>query len=59
VLTMCNEDGKSTGKTVKLQPEDDPRLVASRLLRKEMLKQPRSDFNRGSSIRNMELPDVR
>jgi hypothetical protein len=46
VLTMCNEDGKSTGKTVKLQPEDDPRLVASRLLRKEMLKQPRSDFNR-------------
>jgi hypothetical protein len=46
VLTMYTEDGKSTGKTVKLQPGDDPRLVASRSLRAEMLKQPRSDFNR-------------
>jgi len=46
VLTMCSEDGKSTGKTHKLQPGDDPRVVATRLLRAEMLKQSRSDFNR-------------
>jgi hypothetical protein len=46
VLTMCSEDGRSTGKTCKLQPGDDPRVVATRLLRQEMLRQPRSDFNR-------------
>jgi hypothetical protein len=45
-LTMCNEDGKSTGKLCRLQPGDDPRIVATRLLRQQMLKQPVSDFNR-------------
>jgi hypothetical protein len=46
VLTMCNEDGRPTGKPCKLQPGDDPRIVAKRLLRQQMLKAPASDFNR-------------
>jgi hypothetical protein len=46
VLKMCDEDGRPTGKTYKLNPDDDARQVATRLLRQELLKQPASDFNR-------------
>ena len=45
-LTMCSEDGRPTGKPCKLHPGDDPRIVGKRLLRKEMLKAPASNFDR-------------
>ncbi len=52
VLTMCAEDGKPSGNKFKLQPGDDSRLIASRLLRQEMLKRPPQNSTEGSFIRN-------
>ena len=46
VLRMCSEDGKPTGKSHKLGPNDSERRIAHRLLRQEMTKAPRSDFHR-------------
>jgi hypothetical protein len=53
ILRMCDEDGKPTGKPCKLQSEDDPRTIATRLLRQQMLKQPASDFNRQISYQKL------
>jgi hypothetical protein len=45
-LKMCDEDGRPTSQPCKLQPGDDPRIVAKRLLRQQMLRAPASDFTR-------------
>jgi hypothetical protein len=46
VLRMCSEDGKPTGKSHRLGAKDDERRIARQFLREQMLKAPRSDFNR-------------
>jgi hypothetical protein len=46
VLRMCNEEGKPTGKSHRLGPKDDERRIARQFLREQMLRAPRSDFNR-------------
>jgi hypothetical protein len=52
-LTMCNEEGRSTGKTCKLNAGDDERRIVTRLLRQEMLKQPASNFHRKISYQKL------
>jgi hypothetical protein len=46
VVTLCDQDGKVTEASCRLAPGDDPRKVASRLKRREWLKESGSDFNR-------------
>jgi hypothetical protein len=47
VLTMCSEDGKPTGKTHRLEPGEDPKVIAGRLRRAAWLaERGESDFNR-------------
>ena len=46
MLRMCDENGQLSGKSYRLSAGDDERMVATRLLRQQMLKAPTSDFNR-------------
>jgi hypothetical protein len=56
VLTMRDEIGKSTGKSIRLGEDDDPRSVAYRVVREAWLKAGgQNNFNRqlhysGSSV---------
>jgi hypothetical protein len=47
MVLMCTEEGKPTGKKVRLGPGDDPEKVAGRLTREAWLRRGgESDFNR-------------
>ena len=58
ILRMCDEDGRPTGKPLKLQPGDDPGVGAARLLRQKCLRRQSRILTAGSSIRKLEWPDV-
>jgi hypothetical protein len=47
VVALCDQDGKVTETSCRLAPGDDPRKVASRLKRREWLKESGSDFTGG------------
>jgi hypothetical protein len=44
VLSMCDDDGKPTGKPHRLGADEDPRALAARVKRAEI--EPRGSFNR-------------
>ncbi|MFY9953780.1 hypothetical protein [Bradyrhizobium sp.] len=47
MIAMCDEDGRPTGKRLALGPGDDPKRIASKLLREQSLRRGgESDFNR-------------
>jgi hypothetical protein len=50
-LTLCDETGKSSGKPVRLEDDDDPRRIAAMLKRSTMPQE--SDFNRALDYPNV------
>ncbi|HVQ71474.1 MAG TPA: hypothetical protein VMT08_28630 [Bradyrhizobium sp.] len=46
VLNLCDEQGRSSGKSVALGSEDDPRGIAGRVKLEAWRKQQGGDFNR-------------
>jgi hypothetical protein len=47
MVVMCREDGRPTGKKVRLAPGDDAQKIAGRLTRESFLRrEPESAFNR-------------
>lgn len=56
VVTLCDERGKSSGRTAVLAENDDPRMVAARMGRAAwLLSSPGSDFNRRLNYRPLGI----